>query len=99
MKQQCRINDEQLYNPWEDTNQDIKPDLKALGDVTLDDLMSTNTYVWVGKNKAYGYLLELENETSTDPFLQEWGINPCAMESLAMFCRRFLGFYDKICGE
>ena len=95
MKMPCRMTDEQVYNPSEAFEDDTTP-LKSLGDVTIDDLMSNDTYVWVGKNKQYGYLLELENDVSTEPFLREIGLHPFAMESLAMFCRRFLGFYDKL---
>jgi hypothetical protein len=96
MKMPCRITEEHIYNPWEGLDDDNKSNIRGLGDVTVDDLMARDTYVWVSKNKDYGYLLELENDNSTEPFLREVGIHPCAMESLANFCRRYLNFYDKI---
>jgi hypothetical protein len=96
MNMPCRITDENVYNPWEEVDPDSKPLMKGLDEVTLYDLMADDNYVWVGRNKGYGYLLELENHESTEPYLREVGLNPCAMESLASFCRRYLSFYDKI---
>jgi len=94
MTMPCRITDERVFNPWD--NECDEPLLKGLEEVTLYDLMADENCVWVGKNQDYGYLMELENSESVNPYLREVGINPCAMESLATFCRRFLGFYDKI---
>lgn len=98
MTMPCRITDEQVYNPWEEDAVE-EPVMKGLEDVTLSDLMGEDHYVWVSRNKGYGYLMEIENHESNEPYLREVGINECAMESLAMFCRRFLGFYDKVSGE
>ncbi len=99
MQMPCRITDENIYTPNYATDTNNKSNIRGLGDVTINDLMSSDTYVWVGKNKAYGYLFELEDDESTEPFLKEKEIHPYAMESLAMFCRRFLNFYDKISEE
>ena len=90
----CRITDENVFNPWDE--EDNAVEMKGLEDVTLYDLMADDNCVWVGKNRDYGYLMEIENSESVNPYLREVGINPCAMESLATFCRRFLCFYDKI---
>jgi hypothetical protein len=98
MKMPCRITEEYVKNPWEGDQPDREPHLKALSDVTLDDLMSTNTYPWVTLSKEHGYLLELENDDSSDPFLREAGLNRAAMETLARFCRQFLRLYDKLEG-
>ena len=95
MTMPCRITDENVYNPWEAADQDT-PTRKGLDEVTLYDLMSDDNYVWVGRNMGHGYLMELENNESTEPYLREVGLNPCAMESLASFCRRYLSFYDKL---
>lgn len=101
----CRITDEHVYNPWDDIDiEDIRTHhLKSIRDVTLNDLMSTNTYPWVARTKCnHGhlnqdtYILELENDEQVQPFLVETGLHPAAMESLADFCRRYLGFYEKL---
>gem|GEM_PF-1250179 len=101
MTMPCRITDENIYNPWEDDHSQWvdefkEPVLKGLGNVTINDLMAIDTYPWVGKNREFGYILELESDESTEPFLQEAYLHPAAMESLATFCRRFVNLYDKI---
>lgn len=98
MKMPCRITDEQVYNPWDEEAEHVI-EMKGLNDVTLSDLMGEDSYVWVSRNKGYGYVMELESDDCIEPYLREVGINPCAMESLASFCRRFLSFYDKVSGE
>lgn len=92
MTMPCRITDERVYNPWEG-DCGIK---KGLEDITLYDLMADENQVWLGKNDEYGYLMEIENDESTEPYLREVGITPHAVESLASFCRRFLNLYDRI---
>lgn len=96
MTMPCRITDEQVYNPWDEIGLDDEPIRKGFEDVTLYDLMADDNFVWVGKNGKTGFLMEIENNESAEPYLREVGINPCAMESLAAFCRRYLSFYEKI---
>ena len=98
MTMPCRITDEQVYNSWDEADEPEIQVTKGLEDVSLHDLMGDDHYVWVSRNKGYGYLMEIESQEQNEPFLREVGINECAMESLAMFCRRFLGFYDKVSG-
>lgn len=95
MTMPCRITDEHVYNPWDEID-DAPVERKGLEDVTLYDLMAEENCVWVGKNEKTGFLMELENHESIYPYLREVGINPCAMESLAAFCRRFLSFYEPL---
>jgi hypothetical protein len=92
MTMPCRITDEKVYNAQSD---EFVP-RKGLQDISLHDLMAEDNYVWVARNVGYGYLLELENNQSTEPYLREVGLNPNAMECLATFCRRYLSFYEKI---
>jgi len=68
---------------------------RTIEDVTLYDLMAENFSVWVGKNKKFGFDLEIEGDDDTLT-IEGSGIHPCAMESFADLCRRFLHFYDKI---
>lgn len=89
----CRIHDEAFNNPWED-DAPIQHVQSSVHDLTIGELMGENFGVWIGKNKKFGYVIELENESglvSTDKC-----IHPYAMESMADFCRQFLYFYDRI---
>lgn len=63
-------------------------------EVTLYDLMAEDFTVWVGKNKQFGFDLEIEGDDETLK-IEESGVHPYAMDSFADLCRRFLHFYDK----
>lgn len=67
--------------------------MKTTNDLTLDDLMGTDFNVWLSCNKQFGYNIYLESE---DGEINEQGIHPYAIESLATFCRNFLHDYDII---
>lgn len=88
----CRITDEQLDNPWD--ADDITASNRTFNDLTLADLMGDDHCVWLGKNKEFGYILEIENDEGQQ--IIEKCIHPAAAESLADFCRRYLNFYDRI---
>lgn len=92
MKMPCRITDEQVYNPWE--GEDNSPSERTINDLTVAELMGDDHSVWLGKNKEFGYVLEVENDEGE--VIIEKCINPYAAESLASFCRRYLSFYEKI---
>ncbi len=68
--------------------------MKTMNDVTLYDLMAEDLDVWVSKNKCFGFDLEIDDENG-EPLVREAGIHPCAADSFADFCRRYLACYDK----
>lgn len=88
----CRITDESVYNPWED--EDNSSPERTLNNLTVAELMGDDHSVWLGKNKEFGFVLEIENDEGQT--IIEKCINPYAAESLASFCRRYLSFYEKI---
>jgi hypothetical protein len=92
MTMPCRITDEQVYNPWE--GEDNSPSERTFEDLTVAELMGEDHSVWLGKNKEFGYVLEIENDEGQA--IIEKCIHPYAAESLAYFCRRFLSFYEKL---
>jgi hypothetical protein len=92
MKMPCKITDEQVYNPWEGENN--SPPSRTINDLTVAELMGDDHSVWLGKNKEFGYVLEVENDEGE--VIIEKCIHPYAAESLASFCRRYLSFYEKI---
>lgn len=85
----CRITDERIDTPWEEYQE-----VRTLSGINIYDLMAEDMSVWVGKNKEFGYVMEVENESGE--IAKEAQIHPCAMESFAEFCRRFLHSYDTI---
>lgn len=92
----CRITDENVFNPWDGEDVDEGTTAKrSISDMTFYDLMAEDFTVWIGKNKTFGFDLELENDEG-EIVVDEKGIHPCAMESYADMCRRFLHFYDKL---
>lgn len=97
MKMPCRITDENVYNPWEDDAAEELEVVKTLEECSVYDLMGQEHQVWVGKNTKFGYVLEIENEDGQK--ISESQIHPCAMESLATFCRQFLNNFDRINGD
>lgn len=88
----CRISDENYSNVWDDVI-DCE-EIQTINGVTLADLMGEDLNVWVGKNKEFGYVIEIDGEDGQT--LSEKCIHPDAMESMAYFCRRFLRFYDQL---
>ncbi len=69
--------------------------MKTLNDVTLYDLMAEDLDVWVSKNKTFGLNIEIDDENG-EPLIREDGVHPCAADSFADFCRRYLACYDKV---
>lgn len=92
MTMPCRITDENIYNPWEGDTE--VPSNRTMEDLTISELMGDDHAVWLGKNKEFGYILEVE--TDEGEIISEKCIHPYAAESLASFCRRYLSFYDKL---
>ena len=72
--------------------------MKTLNDVTLYDLMAEDLDVWLGKNKEFGFVLQIDDENG-ESLVDEKCIHPYAADSFADFCRRFLSSYDKITSQ
>ena len=69
--------------------------MKSLNDVTLYDLMAEDLDVWLGKNKEFGFVLQIDDENGEE-LVDEKQIHPAAAETFADFCRRYLHSYDRI---
>jgi hypothetical protein len=67
--------------------------MKTLNDVSLYDVMAQDLDVWVTKDKKFGFTLEVDGENGEE-LIRESGLHPCATDSFADFCRRFLSAYD-----
>ncbi len=91
MTMPCRITDENVYNPWEGANE--APE-RTIHDLTVAELMGDDHSVWLGRNKEFGFVLEIENDEGKT--IIEKCIHPYAAESLASFCRRYLSSYETI---
>jgi len=92
----CRINDEQVYNPW-DSEADEATQSRCPLSITIDELMGDDFYPYVTKNKNWGFDFSVEGEG--DDKMTATKIHPDAMESMASFCRQFLNFYDNATQE
>jgi hypothetical protein len=68
--------------------------VKTITNITLYDLMAEDMDVWITRNKDFGYNLQIDDENG-DTLIDDSFIHPCAAESLADFCRRYLNSYDK----
>jgi hypothetical protein len=69
--------------------------MKTLNEISLYDMMAEDIDIWIGKNKEFGYTLQIDDERGR-AIVDEKGIHPYAIDSLADFCRSFLSSYDKI---
>lgn len=67
---------------------------KHLMDITIGELMGEEFEMWLGKNKLFGYLMEVENEE--EEVSREKSISPAAIDNFARTCRQFLFCYDRI---
>jgi hypothetical protein len=72
-----------------------KEKMKTLNEISLYDVMAEDVDVWIGKNKDFGYTLQIEDEKGA-PLVDEKGIHPYAVDAFADFCRSFLHSYDRI---
>ena len=68
--------------------------MKTLNDITLYELMAEDFDIWVTRNKKFGFNIEIDDENGNS-VINESGIHPCATDSFADFCRRYLSAYDK----
>lgn len=67
----------------------------TINKLTLGELMGDHHAVWLNKSPEFGYDLHIEGYDN-DIEINERNIHPCAVESFAEFCRRFLSHYDKL---
>jgi hypothetical protein len=65
---------------------------KTLTDITLEQLMAEDYEVWVGKNRNFGFDIQIDSDKET---VCLDGVHPFAMDSFADFCRQFLYSYDR----
>lgn len=65
-----------------------------IGDVTLEQLMSEDYYVYIKNHEKFGYNMTLVSDEVEDDVVG-MGIHPDAIESFASFCRAFLRKYEE----
>lgn len=65
-----------------------------MDNVTLYDLMAEDLEVYVSKSKGFGFDIEINNEMG-ESLVDSRGVNPCAADSFADFCRSYLASYEK----
>lgn len=66
---------------------------KTIYSMTLADICGEDNSTMLSKNPSFGYDLYIENE-NCECVLDDKGIHPYAIESLALFCRQFLASYE-----
>ena len=76
----------------------MRDKMKTIDNITLYDLMAEDLYVWITRNKKFGFDIEIENEAG-EILLDDKGVHPCAADSFADFCRRYLHCYDNVQNE
>lgn len=89
----CRITDEDVKDAWEVDREELP---KTIDEYTLGELMGQEHDMYLSKNKAFGYKLDIENEDGE--LITESQLTEACIESMASFCRKFLHDYDAIQG-
>jgi len=69
--------------------------MNKFNEITLYDLMAEDLDIWVCKNKAFGFDLQIDNDNG-ETIVDEKGIHPFAADSFAAFCRSYLAFYERV---
>lgn len=72
--------------------------LCSVHSISLGDIMGEDHDVWIQKNSNFGFNIEIDDENSI-PILKEKGVHPYAMDSLALFCKKFLNRYQRYQGD
>ncbi len=90
----CRITDETINSPWDETEDEAHV-LRSIDEITFADLMAEDLTIWMGKNAQFGFDLEIENQKG-ETIVSNKKIHPFAIDSFAQLCRGFLHFYDKV---
>jgi len=65
-----------------------------IGEVTLEQLMAEDYYVFIKNHPKYGYNVSLVSDEVEDDVIGV-GVHPDAIESFASLCRTFLRAYEK----
>lgn len=89
------------YDTIDDYEDFYQEDMELLNSthlLSLGDLMGEDHDIWISKNNQFGFDIEIDNEEA-QTILKEEGIHPAAIESLALFCKRFLGSYAYYCDK
>ncbi len=83
-----------LENHMDDDYQDDQFMEMSLSELSVYELGAVDHYVTIRRNK-FGFDLEIENEEDLMRY-RDKQVHPYAMESLAVFCRRFLHAYSNL---
>jgi len=89
------------YDMIDDYDEPYQEDMKLLNSVhsiSLGDLMGEDHDVWIQNNQTFGFDIEIDNDEA-QTILKEQGIHPAAIESLVLFCKRFLASYAYHCDK
>ena len=77
-----------------DANAAAEPFRNAFRPFNDQDAFAVSQFFIQVQDLEFGFILEIENDEGQT--IIEKCIHPYAAESLASFCRRYLGFYEKI---
>lgn len=91
---QCRITDEQVSSPWDETDDNI--DERSLESLSVYDLMGEEFYLHMTRSNSgfKKYELTLEGENNKEIITRD--IHPAAIENMARFCTRFIMHYNQL---
>ena len=78
-----------------DDNWDMDPTPPSTEDINLYDLMGDDYYPYLIKDAKGDYTLTVE-DFENNVIAETTKINPCAIDSFAEFCRRYLTSYDRL---
>lgn len=82
----------------DDDYQDDVTMVKSLCEISVHDLGGVNHYVYLTKNKKFGFDLEIINEEDQVTY-KDKEFHPYALDSIATFCRSFLRNYDHVMAQ
>ncbi len=69
--------------------------MKSIRELTLDDFMQHELYMWSEPNEKFGYNIYVENMVG-DLVAEEMGAHPDQVENLAETCHRFCMFHESL---
>ena len=81
-----------MIDDYEDFYQEDMDFLKSVHSISLGDIMGDDHDISIQKNKQFGFDIEIDNDSS-QTILREEGLHHYAIESFALFCKRFLSSY------
>ena len=68
--------------------------MKTINEISLYDLMAEDIDVYINRNEKFGFDMFALDENGETSFLEK-GIHPCAADSFANFCKKYLTVYEK----